>query len=161
MKRVLFAAAAIVLAVLTAAGCAVADKVYSDKGLSITLPGNFTKYQEETGYDVCYETSKCAVFALKEGFDEAEGFGDMTLSEYTELVLDANELDTPITEEDGFMYFEFEKDVEDSDEPFEYLACCYRAEDAFWLVQFSCAKSDYESYRPKMLEWAKTVTFGD
>ena len=160
MKRCLIIAAAALLAALTLAGCAVTDKAYGDKGFNITLPSNFKTYDAE-GYDVCYDTKDCAVFALKEAFDQAEGFGDLSLREYTELVLEANGLDNAITETDKYMYFEFEKTVDDSSEPYEYLACCYRAEDAFWLVQFSCAKSDYDRYRPKMLEWADTVYFGE
>ena len=154
----LMTAAALLLAVLFSVGCAVSDKEYSAEGITIKLPSDFKTYDAED-FDVCYESNDCAVFALKESFNEGEGFGSLSLREYTQLVLEANELSAEINEDEGFDYFEFEKFVEDSEEPYEYLACCYRADGAFWLVQFSCADSDYDGYKPRMLEWARSVRF--
>lgn len=151
---------ALLLAILAFCGCSVEPKTLTDKGMSITLPGNF-RVSEAEGYDVCFERNDCVVFALREAHDAADGFGDLTLKEYTELVLEANDLTEQMTETAKYNYFEFEKTVDGSDEPYSYLACCFRADEAFWLVQFSCMKSDYAKYRSEMLSWADTVTFSD
>ena len=149
---------ALLLAALTLAACTPAEKLYSDKGFNITLPGNFRPYDAEA-YDVCFENNKCVVFALREPFDAADGFGGLTLKEYAEIVLEANGLDEPITETDKYVYFEYEGQDGGEGEPYLYLACCFKAEDAFWLVQFSALKSDYAQYRDRMLGWGDTVYF--
>ena len=33
----------------------------------------------------------------------------------------------------------------------------YKANDDFYMVQFVCEDAEYESYKPKFIEWAKTV----
>lgn len=167
MKKLL-SVIAIVLAVLSLSACSVLDslsskeKQYSTEGMTITMPGGFYKTEQE-GFKVCYARDDCAVFALREGFDELEGLSELTLDEYADLVLENNELDKPVNDGAGLKYFEFERDVKDDNgtETFSYLACCYRAGDAFWLVQFSCPKSKYGENRSDMLAWAETVTFSE
>ena len=86
---------------LTAAGCAshsnpfsAEEKLFSSDGMEITLTKAFRKTSVD-GYTVCYDSSKVAVFALKEAFSLAEGLEEMTLDDYRELVLQANESKNP------------------------------------------------------------------
>ena len=86
---------------LTAAGCAphsnpfsAEEKLFSSDGMEITLTKAFRKTSVD-GYTVCYDSSKVAVFALKEAFSLAEGLEEMTLDDYRKLVLQANESKNP------------------------------------------------------------------
>ena len=165
MKKLL-SVIAVILAVLTLAACAGlkgdGQRQYSSNGLTVTMEKGFRE-EEAEDYTVCFAKDDFVVFALREGFDEAAGFGDITLDEYAEFVLASNGLEKPIQSGDGFKYFEFENTVTEDGETFRYnyIACCYRAANAFWLVQFSCPRSKYDEARSKMLEWASTVTFND
>ena len=40
-----------------------------------------------------------------------------------------------------------------------YLATVNKSEDAFWLIQFICSEKNKDKYKPKFLEWSKTVSF--
>lgn len=129
-------------------------KVFTEKGMTITLPGEFKKFNAE-GYTVGYTTNKAAVFALKEEFSLFVGADNLTLQEYGQLVLDNNGMteDIQLMEHEGLTLFEYQVDN------FYYLACVYKSHDAFWLVQFSCDESDADTYVNDFVAWAKTVKF--
>ena len=152
---------------LTAAGCApqsnplsAEDKLFSSDGMEITLTKAFRKTSVD-GYTVCYDSSKVAVFALKEALSLAEGLEEMTLDDYRKLVLQANESKNPQRGEDidsiqtmVYNFYNQEKNTE-----YRYLSAMYKAGDAFWLVQFACEKDVFDEYQPHFVEAAKSVAF--
>ena len=133
---------------------------YIAAGMEIQLPTEF-KLLEGTGYTVCYEASTAAVFALRESFDLAEGVADLTLAEYADLVRVANSSKSPseVKEEDGLLLIEYTYFVETQNADYVYLTTMFKTSDAFWMIQFTCQKENYEAYRPHFIEWAKSVTF--
>ncbi len=136
-------------------------KVFSSNGMSITLTDNFT---EETiqGYTVCYGSSDAAVFALRESFDLAEGFEDYTLEEYGELVLKNNKLtNSELKKEQGLTYFEHKYTNSDNGITYSYFSALYKANDAFWMIQFAVPEKDADSFHQKIIEWAGSVKFAD
>lgn len=135
-------------------------ELYASGGMEIVLPKGFTEHTVD-GYTVCYDSASAEVFALREPFSLAEGVEDMTVDEYADLVRTANVDKSPssITVEEGFPMMEYTYYVESHEEDFVYLSVMYKAQDAFWTLQFVCSAEDYEEYRPQFIEWAKSVKF--
>lgn len=127
---------------------------FTEAGMTITLSDEFHSFTAQ-GYTFAYTTAESAVFGLKEPFSIAPGVENMTLEEYGQLVIANSNLEgkAQLTQGDGFMHFEFQVDS------FYYLACVYKGNDAFWLVQFSCDTDNKDTYKSQFLDWAKTVTF--
>ncbi len=134
-------------------------KKYTVNGISVTMNDSF--YEKDLVSQTAYLESQDAIFsALKEDFTELEVVGitkDSTLTDYAEAVKTANSFTGNIIEKDGLVYFTYEKDV--SGKSFFYLASVYKADDAFWLVNFACESKNKDEFEPKFIEWAKTVEF--
>ena len=135
------------------------DKVYEPKqfdkaGMTITLTEEFREFDAEN-YTVGYTTNKCAVFALEEAFSLFEDGESLTLRNYGQMILDNNGMNgtTKLVEENGLLYFEYQV------ETYHYMACLYKADDAFWMVQFSCDVDNINAFKPIFAQWAKTVVF--
>ena len=133
------------------------DKVYAPKqfnkaGMTITLTEEFKEF-DAGNYTVGYTTNKCAVFALEEAFSLFENGESMTVREYGQLVLYNNGMNetSKLVEENGLLYFEYQM------ETYYYMACLYKAEDAFWLVQFSCDADNISAFKDNFTQWAKTI----
>ena len=134
--------------------------LFTSGGMEIVLPDTFRE-QSADGHTVCYGSPTVTVFALREAFSLADGVEEMTVDEYADLVRTANVDKSPssITVEEGFPMMEYTYYVESHEEDFVYLSVMYKAQDAFWTLQFVCSAEDYEEYRPQFIEWAKSVKF--
>ena len=159
MKKTGALALVICLAVLMLSGCS-GSREFTSNGISITLPSYF-KVSEAEGQTACFKSNNVIVLALREGFELMDSFADMELWDYALMVLDANGFDCDLNEEGNMVWFEYERTEGEQGAGYHYLACCYKAEGAFWLVQFSSTASYYPIYRENMFEWARTVAFSD
>ena len=134
-------------------------KDFSSNGMTITLTDEFIKTDIEN-YTVAYDSKNVAVFALKEAFALADGFQDYTLEQYGNLVLKNNNLSaSKLQNLDGLTEFEYEFTNPNTKDTYKYFSFVYKADDAFWLVQFATLTENVDEYSPKILEWAKTVSF--
>lgn len=134
-------------------------KDFSSNGMTITLTDEFVKTDVEN-YTVAYDSKNVAVFALKEAFALADGFQDYTLEQYGNLVLQNNNLSaSKLQNLEGLTEFEYEFTNPDTKDTYKYFSFVYKADDAFWLVQFATLTENVDEYSPKILEWAKTVSF--
>ena len=112
------------------------------------------------GFTVTYDSKNVAVFALKEEFKLAEGFGDFTLEQYRDLVIQNNGLSSyKIEKEEGLTGFQYEAVSPETKENYQYFSFVYKSNDAFWLVQFATRSKNADEYNSKIYEWAKTVSF--
>lgn len=137
-----------------------AAQVFADSGITITLTDEFVE-QDYSGYDVCFESKDVAVFAFTEDFETYPELKEYSIKEYGELTIEYGDFDSDvkIQEQDGLTYFEFTFDDDETEEHYKYLACVYKTDDAFWVVQFTTDTADYDSYRSDFVEWAKSVEF--
>lgn len=135
-------------------------KKFSKEGITLTLSTAFRETAYE-GYTVCYDSPEVAVFVLKEPFSLAEGFEDLTLEQYAELVHQNNASKSPaeIAVLDGITTMEYSFFNESKNTTFKYFATMFKGPDAFWLVQFACAEDNYEENKDSFLTWAKSVSF--
>lgn len=135
-------------------------KEFMAEGMKITLTDDFRVSDIETNQTVVYESQKVGVFALKEAFADVEELMDYTLEEYVEVVLEANELtDADRLTHDGLTGWEYTYTNPDTNETFRYYSYAFRADDAFWLIQFVTPDVESEKYAPQIAEWAGSVEF--
>lgn len=131
------------------------DKVFTDSGITITLTDDFQKVEMD-GFEGCYGSTKVSVFVLKEQFDALQGLGELTLTDYAELVIETNGLEnTEAFEKEGLVCFEYEADTGDG--IYSYFATVHRGEDSFWMVQFATLKKNYDKYFDSFVKWAGSV----
>lgn len=134
-------------------------KDFSSNGMSISLTDEFIKTDVEN-YTVAYDSKNVAVFALKEAFALADGFQNYTLEQYGNLILKNNNLSaSELQNLDGLTEFEYEFTNPNTKDTYTYFSFVYKADDAFWLVQFATLTENVDEYRAQILEWAKTVSF--
>lgn len=134
-------------------------KTFTSNGMTITLTDEFEKVSIE-GMQVSYDSPYVAVFAIREPFSMIEGFEDYTLTEYGKLVLEANGMsDYELITKDGLTYFIRNAVIEDTNENFVYFSVVYKADDAFWFVQFAVRSDNYAFYEEDIVKWAKSVSF--
>ncbi|MBQ6852144.1 MAG: hypothetical protein IJO04_03855 [Oscillospiraceae bacterium] len=127
-------------------------KTFSKEDFSITLTDDFAQTQQE-GFFAFYESKSAAVFALRE---DAEIFGNITLDEYGDLVLKANNrADAKMNKGDGFLWFEYTATADGQE--YYYMAVCCQSENAFWVVNFATPASNREKYATIFMQWAESI----
>ena len=137
-------------------------KTFSGDGMRITLTDRFEKMDGEdfSAYTVCYASKDFVVMATKEEFSLLAGAENYTLEEYGDLVIANNGLtDSYLRTKEGLTFFEYTAKSSDSSEVYGYFACVYKAEDAFWLIQFSAGEEELDKYEEQFIEWANSVEF--
>ena len=141
------------------AGNASKPKTFSSHGMTITLTKGF-KETEIENQTVAYDSKNVAVFALKEKFTLVDGFENYTLAQYANVVMQANKLSSSkVKTENGLTWFEYEWENPETQDVYRYFAYVYKADDAFWLIQFAAKKENAEQLAPKIEQWAKSVSF--
>ena len=131
-------------------------KTFSSNGMQITLTDEFRK-QSAAGYTAGFGSKDVAVLVLKEGFTLQEGFDQLSLKEYGNLVLQNKGKNTTLKTENGVTYFEY--DGTNGNDTYHYIATIFKGPDAFWLIQFATKDSNAAEFRDEIFAWAKTITF--
>ena len=132
-----------------------APKTFTKEDFQITLTDAFEEAQEE-GCHSFYTSKTAMVFTVRE---EKEIFGDITLKEYGDLVLQANgRTGIQMNQGEGFIWFEY-TDTPSKQEVY-YLAVCCQGEDAFWIINFATPVKNQAKYQETFLDWAKTIKVG-
>ncbi len=133
-------------------------KKFEKAGLAITLNENFS----ESAYEFCtaaYESPQMQILTRKEEFSLFESTDynpDMSLTEYAQLVISANEITAEAIEEKGLTYFEFEP-PEKQDDNYYHVGYVFKGSNAFWLVQFAVKKDSYKKLQKDITKYAKSV----
>ncbi len=136
-----------------------APKTFSSNGMTVTLTDGFRETEAE-GFTVAYESRDVAVLALKESFDQAEGFGDLTLREYTDLITYYNGAENATIRTVGeALSFDREAVHPDTAVTYHYTNYTYKTADAFWLIQFAVNAEDIDTYASLFDEWAASIRF--
>lgn len=137
------------------------EKTFSDEGMSITLTEAFLVADYE-GFTTCYDSTNVAVFVIKEDFTLMEELGDYTLVQYGELVTANNGLDASVLKTtNDLLYFERAYEAEDLEQTYMYYVFLYKAEDAFWIVEFATLIENVEYYLDDIFVWADSVEFAE
>lgn len=137
-----------------------APQTFSSEGLEITLNKQFTEADHDM-YTATFLSSNIAAFALKEEMALFEGLmTDYTIDEYARLVIYANgKSEDDIKNKDGLTYFEYDTLVSELNDEFHYYAFLYKADDAFWMIQFATLKENVNDFEEEIFKYAKSVEF--
>ena len=134
-------------------------KTFSAEGMTITLTNEFREMDAQ-GYTSAYDSKNMAIFTLKEPFTLAEGFGDRTLEEYTDMLIQANGLSADQKNTaDGLTYLEYDFTNPDDNKDYHFKIYPFKAKDAFWTVQFATLTENAEKYAPSITQYVNSVTF--
>lgn len=129
-----------------------AAKTFTKEEFQITSTDAFEPIEED-GFFSFYQSKSAMVFTLREA---KELFGDITLKEYGDLVLQANgKTGIKTNQDEDFIWFEYTDAPEGQD--IYYLAVCCRSKDAFWIVNFATPASNQDQYKETFLNWAKSI----
>ncbi len=144
------------LLLLSACSKPAAEKTFTFENMSITLTEDFEQ-AATMSFDALYNAGEIAVFVLKDPMDE-ELPADLSLKEYLEGVDDAFEMNgSDVVTEDGLTYLTYTNENEGV--PAIFVTVAYKSGEAFWLLQFGCAASDYNRFKDDIFTYAKSVTF--
>ena len=134
-------------------------KTFSDSGMSITLTGDFEEFDVDN-FTVSYASKNVAVFALKEEFSLAPALENYSLVDYVDMVRRVNNLNNDsIRTIAGYVCIVFDRVNEDTNEEYRYFAFAYKADDAFWLVQFAVLSENADQYEDQIAKWAGSMKF--
>lgn len=136
-------------------------KVFSANGMSVTLNDSFKQENDETFKFSAY-TKNVWVYATRDNFADYAGLENYSVDGYAELVRNSRDFDnkSEITHSDGLTYFTYEYTNPSNNKTFTYFTSFYKSDSAFWIVQFMTYKESAEQYRPDIIKWASSVTFG-
>lgn len=153
---ILFVAANLILLM---SSCSAKMRNFEKDGMLITLtsdyketePGNLTSY---------YKSPRAAVTSVKKDIDLLNELGissDISTLDYAELIVKSSGIEVSVYEQNALTYFEYAENTNFGS--FKYLACVYKDDDAFWLVQFSCQADIYNDMKSEFLKFAQSVSF--
>ncbi len=135
------------------------EKTFTYQEMYITLTDEFRE-MESGENTIAYDSPNKAVFVLKEPFTMAEGFGDLSLEEYADLVIQVNGINYGKAKKvDGLVTFEHTFTNPETKQTFRYFSYVYKTNDAFWLIQFTALDKDAQKYEEQFLNWAKLIRF--
>ncbi len=136
-----------------------ASKAFSADGMRITLTEDFTSASVD-GYTACYDSQDVAILVIKENFSLLDGLEEYSLDQYGNSVLQRNQLSSAeLKHDNGLTYFEYDYVIQN--DTYYYFSVVYKADDAFWFMQFVTLKDNAERYSDKLIQWAKSVQFSD
>ena len=122
-------------------------KTFSNNELSIDIPVTMSDVSSQTefkGFDLALANDKVAIIAIKESRSDFETGATMTVETYTDLVLQANQLDKRPVAREGKDYLYFTFDATSEGMNFRYLGATFAADDCFWFVQVYSLVSDFD-----------------
>jgi len=160
MKRLAVVILAMLMVLACLGGCKLtSEKVFEKDGLQITLPAYFQDLSNQDyaeGISFLYGFGSLAVMGIKEqkaGPDEY--IKQLTLENYGQLIISANNLTCELTQKDGLYTFVYE--AESQGTKYTYLSAVFESETDFWTVQCYCTTDSYAKNYDTMWKYLKSV----
>ncbi len=154
-------AAYFIVGALMRGGSAEKPKTFTAQDMSITLTNRFTEKNSDA-YTAVYDSRDAAVFVLNEPISLAEGFEDLTVEEYIDIIIEANGLQNAERKNyDGTPGFEYSFTNPDTNDVIKYFSYVYKTADDFWMIQYAVPEEKAGELAPKIAGWAKTVKFAE
>ena len=127
--------------------------------MTIELTNDFYEKQH-ISYTTYYESKDELVVCLREPFTLIPDSKYWSRTEYANACIRANSLTgiTPtMSENDKYAYFKFDRSL--NGQNYTYLAACFKAEEAFWLIQFATYAHEYSKHENDFFKYADSVFF--
>ena len=138
---------AVCLVIVLLVGCGSDPVGYAKqhKDLTLILPADFLELENTDGADFLYGRHALVFKGLAESKQSLKA---MTLQEYTDKVVSANEkVATPKASGAGYI-FTYEAPVGDS--IYSYTVATYETQENFWILQFYCPKDTLAENQPEI-----------
>lgn len=132
--------------------CKANEKVFTKDCFTITLTESFVEREDENLIAV-YTSPFVVVTVAKE--DRKQGSYDMSLYEYTRIVLWKNSLNCRIMSTNDYLTFSYTETL-DGVEYYSYVTT-HETFVAFWVVQFVCKEKDKELFSKSFDKWASSI----
>ncbi len=134
-------------------------KSFTYEELRITLTDEFKGYtNEDDSCDVFCESDDLTVAIERTAIDSSNS--ELTAKEFAEAnYKDINGVSFEVFEENKYAYFGYDT-LNDDDQPiYSGIACIYKSEDAFWLVDFFSDADSFQDQINTVFEYADSVKF--
>ena len=130
------------------AGCdgLVGTKVFEREGITMDVPSTMVDISTEPEFGqftFALSNTKHVIFGLEERFSTIEDGENMTLDEYAEAVIKANELNTEAYDREGGTYKYLRYESTEDGVAYQYLAGVYKGSNSFWMIQAGCPTADF------------------
>lgn len=138
---------ALTLILLTLAGCSIGTKQFACRDLTMTVPAGMKDVSGQSdfaAYTFTLDSTSLAIFALQERYDEYPVLEEYNLQSYTELVIQANNLDCVPESRSGENYYYFTYTYNNAGVEYKYLTATYQSGEGFWMVQISAPLERYD-----------------
>ena len=160
MKNFMRIFALILTVSLLLCGCSSEPEEFTCDELTMMVPGGMKDVSGGDafkGFTFTLDSSKLAIFGLKESFADYDGISGLSLKDYAETVIMVNGLNaTPMTRAGkDYMYFRYDTTIDGTS--YSYLAATFKTDEAFWLVQLSSPTAKYDENA--MFECLDSVRF--
>ena len=159
MKRIALLVLCLILAAGTLAGCKdnfPEGKILTFSDMQLTLPGDFVDLSNEgieADADFIYGRKTLVVTGAAEDKSKLQ---EMTLEEYTALVISGNKLSaTPVACGKGYQ-FTYVKPI--GGEEYTYVTATFEGKTNFWLFQFYGPTKDLQENQPDTITRQTTTT---
>lgn len=131
-------------------------KTFQVMEMSITLNDQFYE-QDFLGFTAAFSSTDMAVYVTREAKTDFEGteYEEMTLDEYTRLVMQVNKNDGDFSYRGKYNYFTYEDEV--SSQEWSFYSMMFKSSEAYWLVSFGVLKSNHDKFKDKIFEYADSI----
>ena len=151
MKRFVIAALSLLMAVSLLTGCGDSypdGKPLAFTDMQLTLPGDFIDLSgEDIDADADFLYGRKTLI-VKGAAEDKSKLQEMTLEQYTALVISGNQLQcTPQAFGKGYQ-FTYETAV--AGEMYTYVTATFEGNTNFWLFQFYCPTADLQENQPEI-----------
>ena len=131
------------------------DKTFTKDDFSITLTEDFKEDQRDEAY-VSYQSNDVLIYVLREDYSY---FDDITLEEYVELGLLANDQEgLEVYTGEGYLWCSYTDETDG--EKYYNVVAFYEGKDAFWAIEFTTFKNKAKEYDSQFKQWAASVEVG-
>ena len=135
------------------------EKAFSSNGITIVLTSEFDEV-DVPQMTAAFGSEKVVVYAIRESFELADWLAGLSLAEYGDIVMENNgKPGLTLKTAGGLTYFDYDFNNTSANEEYRYYTFLYKADDAFWIVQFVTRVSDVGEYFDKIITWANSVSF--
>lgn len=127
--------------------------------LTISLPGSYLDLSDTVSSDAAafvYGYESIVVMATYEEASMLEAYvPGLDALQYAQLFVQTNQLDSDVTEQNGFPSFSYTTSGETSS--FTYLCGVFQSDARFWVVQAYCPTDRFANCQEQMLEILSSV----
>ena len=145
MKK-LFKLLPLLLALLVFCACTANPKDFEAAGLTITL---------NEGQDAVFVSDDAVVSVFCESFKTLGVDSSLSEEDYAQILKLTNDIEATVMHKGDYIYFQYEASEKDAD--YKYLAVVYKADDAFYMVQFGTFTELFDAQLETFWGYAESV----